>query len=107
MSFERNTYRGGHVHVCREMCSTCIFRPGNPMYLRSGVVRGMVDAALADDAAITCHQTLGGDTAVCRGFFDRHKTTPLALAIELRRLREVEPSDTTQTRAHDDGESAA
>lgn len=78
-----NVYRDGHVHVQAELCSTCIFRPGNLMQLRSGRVRGMVDEARENDSAIVCHQTLDGDSSVCRGFFDRFPTQPLQLAERL------------------------
>jgi len=60
------------LRVCAEMCSTCIFRPGNLMRLRPGRVREMVDTSVRNDAAIPCHQTLGDEHAVCRGFFDRY-----------------------------------
>lgn len=77
-------YRDGKVHVCREMCATCIFRPGNLMELRSGRVREMVDEALASESSIRCHQTLDeGCGAVCRGFYDRHTTQPLQIAQRL------------------------
>lgn len=85
----REAYRDGFVHVQREECSTCIFRPGNLMELRAGRVRSMVDDARAADAAIVCHKTLDGDRAICRGFFDRYPTFPLRLAVAMRRIREV------------------
>lgn len=78
-----NPYRDGRVHVRAELCSTCIFRPGNLMDLRSGRVRQMIDEAKADDAAIVCHQTLDGDNSVCRGFFNRYPTQPLQIAERL------------------------
>lgn len=84
-----NAYRGGFVHLCREMCATCVFRPGNLMQLRSGRVRQMVDEAKANDSAIICHKTLDGDNAVCRGFFDRYPTAPLQIAERMDRIREV------------------
>ena len=64
--------------VLAEKCSTCIFRPGNPMRLRPGRVKDMVDTALRGGGYITCHKTLSyGDhpeigEAVCRGFYDAH-----------------------------------
>ena len=61
------------LRVCAEMCSTCVFRPGNLMGLRSGRVRGMIDESIANDACIPCHKTLDGTRAVCRGFWDRHQ----------------------------------
>lgn len=87
-----NAYRDGFVHVRREMCSSCIFRPGNLMQLRSGRVRGMVDEAKANESAIVCHQTLDADNAVCRGYFDRFSTLPLRLALVMGRVCEVDGS---------------
>jgi hypothetical protein len=85
---EPGPYRDGKIHVLSEMCSTCIFRPGNLMRLSSGRLRGLVDANVKADSAITCHSTSSAaarfygpaEPAVCRGFFDRHATLPLRLA---------------------------
>lgn len=79
-----NVYRGGRVHVRAERCATCVFRAGNPMELRRGRVREMIEEARANESAIVCHATLGtGANAVCRGFFDRHATAPLEIADRL------------------------
>lgn len=86
-----NVFRDDHVYVCREMCSTCVFRPGNLMDIRSGRLRGMIDEAMKDQSAIVCHKTLGGDNAICRGFFDRHRPFPLQLAIAMKMIKEVSP----------------
>lgn len=88
---KHDVYRDGKVHVCREMCSTCIFRPGNLMDLRGGRVRGMVEAARKDGSSIVCHKTLGEHNAVCRGFFERYATAPLQIAERLGLLVEVDP----------------
>lgn len=57
------------VRICLERCTTCIFRPGNPMGLEEGRVKGMVDQAVADRGHIVCHATLGTDSpAICAGF---------------------------------------
>lgn len=61
------------LRVCTEMCSDCVFRPGNLMHLRAGRLAQMVRDSVAADSFIACHQTLGGDEAVCRGFWDRHR----------------------------------
>lgn len=82
----RPPYRDSEVHVLARQCGTCIFRPGNLMRLEVGRVEGMVEEAVGADASITCHDTLyrdDVDQAVCRGFFDRYKTTPLRLAVVL------------------------
>lgn len=60
------------LHVCDRLCETCVFRPGNLMFLMPGRLRGMVRDALANDSFIPCHKTLDGQQAVCRGFYDRH-----------------------------------
>jgi len=65
------------LYVCKDMCSTCVFRPGNLMDLNPGRLRGMVDESLANDACIPCHKTLDGMRAVCRGFWDRHQRNTL------------------------------
>lgn len=91
MSGRHNAFRGGKVHVCARECETCIFRPGNLMYLEPGRLRGMVDQAKRNDSAIICHKTLDGDNAVCRGFYDRFPTLPLQLAERLGFVAEVEP----------------
>jgi len=90
----RPVFRDGKVHVCAEKCSTCIFRPGNLMSLGPGRVKDMVDACLADpDGAgnIPCHQTLGGDQAICRGFYDGYADRSLLfrMAAALGAIEEV------------------
>jgi hypothetical protein len=89
-------YRDGHVHVLAEQCSTCVFRPGNPMHLQPGRLAELVDHNRREGAALVCHKTLPyGDhpevgQAICRGYFDAYKTdTVLALAEALHIIREV------------------
>jgi hypothetical protein len=83
MTAPHNIFRDGKVHVCERMCSTCIFRPGNLMNLRTGRVDSMVTEAVKNDSTIVCHATLDGDNAACRGFFEQHKTAPLQIAERL------------------------
>ena len=78
-----NVYRDGKIHVCAQQCGTCIFHKGNRFHLEPGRLKQMVDDSIKKDTAIICHSTLDGDNAVCRGFFDRHKTTPLQIAERL------------------------
>lgn len=86
-----NAYRDGKVHVKREKCPTCIFRPGNLMSLRPGRVKGMVKEATKKQSAIICHDTLGTRfNAVCRGFYDLYPTQPLQVATRLGMLEEVD-----------------
>lgn len=89
MSKRHDIYRNGRIHVCREMCATCIFRPGNLMMLNSGQVAEMVDSATRKDSTIVCHATLDGPNAACRGFFDKHKTQPLQIAERLKLIEWV------------------
>jgi len=84
-----NVYRNGKIHVCKVQCETCIYRPGNKFHLEPGRLKQMTQDSLKKDTAVICHDTLGGDNAVCRGFFDRFKTTPLQLAERLGVIEEV------------------
>ena len=69
----------GKPRLLSEQCTTCIFRPGNPMHLRPGRLKSMVMESLQPHTQpIVCHETLSygqhpdyGE-AFCRGFFDRY-----------------------------------
>lgn len=69
-------FRDGTLHVCADLCSTCVFRPGNLMHLQPGYVRELVADNLQAESALVCHKTLPyGDhpevgEALCRGFYD-------------------------------------
>jgi hypothetical protein len=91
-----------------EQCSTCVFRPGNPMRLQPGRLRDLVQQNLAVGAFLTCHDTLpygrypGVGEAMCRGFFDRYRDR-VNLGRIMERLsggrqwwREVPPPSLTQ-----------
>ncbi len=96
---EHNAYRGGRVHVCREMCETCVFRPGNVMRLQPGRLAGMVRDAVETESAIICHSTLyeeGVDNAVCFGFYERHATAPLQVAQRLGIIDWDDPNPTKE-----------
>jgi hypothetical protein len=92
-----NVYRDGRIHVCAEMCPTCVFRPGNLMSLHPGRLRDMIEDSKRDESGIVCHETLeqwdghGTKNATCRGFFDRFPTTPLQLAERLGRITYITP----------------
>lgn len=85
--------------VLSTKCSTCIFRPGNPMHLEPGRVAQMVRDSVAAGGAITCHKTLPyGEhpdygEAVCRGFFDTvgERTNIIRIVNRLGGYREVPP----------------
>ena len=80
-----------------EMCSTCIFRPGNLMSLSKGRVKEMVASAVKDRSCIVCHDTLGTRrNAVCRGFFDKYPTQPLQIAERLGLIAEQCPAKEPQ-----------
>jgi hypothetical protein len=70
-------YRDGHLYVSESMCPTCIFRGGNLMRLQPGRVKGMVDDCLSPESEgagnIPCHETLSGEQAICRGFWNAYK----------------------------------
>lgn len=82
--------------VKAEKCETCIFRPGNLMYLEPGRVKSMVEECEEKDSYITCHETLEMVTgssrgeAACRGYIDAgHEPQLYRIAERLNALEEV------------------
>lgn len=60
----------GEIRICEDLCSTCIFRPGNLMNLEPGVVADLVRENIAAEGHITCHKTLDTDEgAMCAGYY--------------------------------------
>ena len=92
-----NVFNNGIVHVCKDRCSTCIFRPGNLMHLREGRVKEIVDSTneSGDGSTIVCHQTLHTDqNAVCRGWLDSksgENDNMMRLARALDVIKEITP----------------
>jgi len=90
--------QGGRPRVLSEQCSNCIGRPGNPMDLRPGRVRNMVNAGMQGQGII-CHQTLSyGDHpdfggAMCRWFYDHFgpRTNFVRIMERLGGFDEVDP----------------
>ena len=79
-------YDGEKVHVCADLCETCVFRPGNLMRLQPGRLRGMIDEARRNESAIVCHKTIHGQReqqAICRGYYDRHAADVLTLRLAI------------------------
>jgi hypothetical protein len=86
----------GKTRLLAEQCSTCIFRPGNLMFLSPGRLRRLVAEARSDGGYIICHQTLpyAGSPippAICRGFADRYSTWQLQVIATLWGFVEVPP----------------
>lgn len=88
------------MFVLEAQCATCIFRPGNPMSLNKGRVKGMVEDCKRNAGHIPCHETMryedddvdddGGDprttwdSPVCRGFYDRYPDVSQSIQIARR-----------------------
>lgn len=74
------------VRVCEDLCTTCIFRPGNLMRLEPGRVQGMVQNAIANEGHIVCHSTIGTDApAICAGFARHPVGSARSLALRCAR----------------------
>jgi hypothetical protein len=58
--------------LCREQCSTCVYRPGNPMQLRPGGLKALSEEAR--QSFVPCHDTLPWiadfGPSMCRGWYD-------------------------------------
>lgn len=68
----------GRPQLLAEKCSTCIFRPGDPMHLGADRLRDIIERNRAGGALLTCHATLSYGAhpevgqAACRGFYDAY-----------------------------------
>lgn len=69
----------GKPRVLSGQCATCIGRPGNPMDLKPGRLRRMLqDAVSGGNQGIVCHETLSYSShpdfgaALCRWFYDTY-----------------------------------
>lgn len=90
---KHNVYRDGVIHVCDRLCDTCIYRPDTHL---ADVRERMERESIENQTAIVCHSTIyganGNMNAVCRGFYERHKTDPLQLAERLGCIKFVSVS---------------
>ncbi len=87
----------GEIRLCSRMCDTCIFRPGNLMFLAPGRMAGMVKEARADEGHITCHKTLDTDApAICRGYADKAdhgRSMALRVGRIMGMIKEIDPPE--------------
>lgn len=117
MKKKKGPYRDGKIHVLKERCDTCIFRPGNLMHLSAEGLRTVIKGNRDADSALTCHQTLPSngryiaEPALCRGYYDGYAdvTTPLILAKamgvieedEMPRMRNLDDLNTVDKEGHE------
>lgn len=74
------------VRICRDRCPTCIFRPGNLMYLAPGRLAKLIAHAVANEGHIICHDTLGtGVGSICAGYAVHPLGAHRSLALRLVR----------------------
>jgi hypothetical protein len=100
---DQGPYRDGGIHVAGQLCSTCVFRPGNLMMLAPGKLKQLVERNVESGSALQCHQTLpyyGEDrtpSAICRGFYDAHgsRVPALRVAISLDMIVFDPPDDSS------------
>lgn len=93
MARAKPPYRDGQVHVLSRQCATCVLRPGNLMRLQQGRLKNLIETNRRKDTALTCHDTLDGERAICRGYFDAYwqEVTPLRMAVAFHIIKEVSP----------------
>jgi len=86
---------GKGVRIMREMCSTCIFRPGNRMHLAPGRVGSMLASVRATDSYVPCHKWLGTGIpgAICRGSDNAHEGQLARMARRMEMLYEVDEKE--------------
>ena len=96
-------YRDDRVHVMREKCTTCVFRPGNLMHLNPGRLQDMAAQVQESGVPFSCHQTLSYSApkykehydgmALCRGAVDAYgdESVVIRMAYAMDVVEEVEP----------------
>lgn len=86
--------------MCREMCDTCILRPGSVVARGLGPERlkQLIADARNNESYVVCHSTFDAEPAVCRGFADRYPTRGLAILTELIGFHEIDPPAKAATR---------
>lgn len=99
----------GKPRLLSEKCSTCVFRPGNLMNLRPGLLEELIKQNTGPNAqGLHCHQTLKYGAhprfglAFCRGFYDgfRDLVNFFRICKRLGGFTEVDPpSDEKGTRS--------
>jgi hypothetical protein len=84
------------LRVMKDLCESCIFRPGNKMYLQPGRVKEMVEETRQDPFGhIPCHDTLPyssppqSKAAVCKGWWDGYSQEKFWAQI-LTRLNKIQ-----------------
>jgi hypothetical protein len=82
--------------IMKEMCDTCIFRPGNPMHLDEGRLESMVRETDRHDSNVICHQSEGlmgniKGQVWCKGSVDRRAGQLIRIAERLGMIKEVDP----------------
>jgi hypothetical protein len=83
-----------------KQCATCILRPGNPMHLRPGRLKDLIESNTGPEAhGLICHDTLSYSKnpdfgpAFCRGFYDQfgHLANYIRICERLGGFTEVNP----------------
>ena len=86
-----NVFRDNKIHVCRRMCSTCIFTDHSPVSVERR--DQMAHDASEQDGCIPCHHTIHNNDergeAVCRGFYNLGSSVPIRLATAMKLIEWV------------------
>ncbi len=69
---KRDVARPDGVHVMAAQCASCILHPdlAQRFPLEPGRLAQMVRDCQQRDTAVTCHETLSGVGAICRGIYE-------------------------------------
>lgn len=79
--------------MCREMCDTCILRPGSTLTanLRPGRLKQLISEARQAETFVVCHSTFNAEPAICKGFADTYSTNYLRILGRIGGFVEVDP----------------
>lgn len=86
-------------------CATCVGRPGNPMHLRPGRLRELINGNIGDGRmGLICHETIdygddgepgGGQQAICAWFYEKfgHLSGGIRVMERIGGFIETDPPD--------------
>jgi len=82
-------------------CDTCVTFPDDRMGLGEEVRRAFLAEARVGKSYVICHETIGSDEAVCRGFWNLHRSASDFLSVMERcgLVVEVDPPSSPAVRS--------
>ncbi len=82
------------ARLLKRPCDTCVTFPDDRMFLGAERREAFIAEACKTKSYVICHETRDGDEAICRGFWNLHRSQSPFLSLMERcgLVAEVDPS---------------